>query len=316
MRTRFLLTFFCLVIFFAASQSAQAQPMQVTTCGQTLSNAGVYVLATDLNCTAATGDITGVQITASNITFHLAGHTISSPVCDDSRNVTGIFVVGGITNVKIDGGNVSGFNDGVVLSSSNSTVKGMKVSGACFSGIHVQGANNRVEKISATGNGDGVSLLSTKNATVRCNYLSGNTRNGVTVSGTGTTNSFLDANIIEDNIINNNGSVGGFGVSIINGSYNIIRDNAINHNRNGIFIDTPNNRVRGNTVNGSTDVGISIGSSGTTNNVRRNTVLGSGNTDMTDDNAGCDANTWRNNIFMTDLVAGVSDGGPNTGCIQ
>jgi parallel beta-helix repeat protein len=303
-------------MFFAASQSAQAQPIHVTTCGQTLSVAGEYMLMNDLNCTAATGDFDGVRITASNVTFHLAGHTISNPDCDQSRNITGIFVVGGITNVKIDGGNVSGFNDGVVLSSSNSSVKGMKVTGACLSGIHVQGVNNRVEKNSATGNGDGVSLLSTKNATVRCNYLSGNTRNGVTVSGTGTTNNFLEANIIEDNIINNNGSVGGFGVAVINGSYNIVRDNAVNHNRNGIFIDTPNNRVRDNTVNGSTDVGISVGSFGTTNTVRRNTVLGSGNTDMTDDNAGCDANTWRNNTFMTDLVAGVSDGGPNTGCIQ
>lgn len=316
MRTRSLLMIFGLVLVFSASQKTQAQLIPVTTCGQNLSAAGEYVLMNDLNCIAPTGDFDGVRITASNVVFHLAGRTISSPVCDQSRNITGIFVIGGITNVQVDGGNVSGFNDGIVLSSSNSSVNGMQVSGACQSGIGVQSTNNRLEKNTVTGNGDGVSLVSTRNTIVRCNYFSNNTRNGVTVSGTGTTSNFGDANIIEDNIINNNGSVGGYGVAIFNGSYNIVRDNAVNHNLNGILINTPNNLVRKNTVNGSSDVGISIGSFGTPSVVRGNTVLGSGNTDMTDDSAGCGANTWRNNTFRTDLVVGVTDGGMNFGCIR
>jgi hypothetical protein len=36
--------------------------------------------------------------------------------------------------------------------------------------------------------------------------------------------------------------------------------------------------------------------------------------DMEDDNPGC--GTWTDNEFVTDHVAGASDGGPGTGCIQ
>jgi len=311
MKARYLLMVIGLVLAFATSQKIQAQLIPVTSCEQTLSAAGEYVLMNDIDCSAATGDITGVRITASNVIFHLAGHTISSTVCDQTRNVTGIFVVGGITNVKVDGGNVSGFNDGVLLSSSNSSVKGVKVTGACFSGIGVQGINNRIEKNTATGNGDGVLLLSTISAIVRSNNLSGNLRDGVALSGDNTTD-----NLIEDNIINNNGSVGGYGVAIINGSNNTVRDNAVNHNSNGIFIDSPNNRVRENTVNGSSDVGIAVSLLGSPSTVRLNTVLGSGNADMTDESLGCGGNTWRNNTFITDLVNGISNGGPNAGCLR
>jgi parallel beta-helix repeat protein len=316
MRSRYLLMVFGLTLAFAALQTAQAQLIPVTNCGQTLDAPGEYVLMNDLSCEQASGDFDGVRITASNVTFHLAGHTISSSVCDPSRNVTGIFVVGGITNVKIDGGNVSGFNDGIVLSASNSSVTGVKVTGACQSGIHVQGTNNLVENNTATDNGDGISLISTKRTIVHCNNLSDNLRTGVVVSGTGRAEGFFEANIIEDNILCNNGFAGGFGVAIFNGSYNIIRDNAVNHDLNGIFIDTPNNRVRNNTVNGSLDVGIAIGSSGSPSVVRYNTVLGSGKTDMSDDSGGCGANIWRDNTFMTDLVNGVPDGGMGSGCIK
>lgn len=299
---------FGLVLVFATSQTAQAQLNPVTTCGQPLDAAGEYVLMNDLNCTSATGDVIGVQITASNVTFHLAGHTISSPVCDLNRNITGIFVVGGITNVKIDGGNVSGFNDGIQLSASNSSVKGMTVTGACASGIGVQGANNRIEKNTATGNGDGVLLLSTTAAIVRANNLSDNTRAGVVVSGDNT----MD-NLIEDNIINGNDN---YGVAVFNGSNTIIRDNAANHNQNGIFIDSANSRVRDNIVSGSANVGINVTTNGSPSVVRFNTVFGSGVTDMVDNSAGCGGNIWRNNSFMTDLVNGIPNGGPNVPCLR
>jgi len=307
----FLMAFFCLALVVAAAQKTSAQLQPVTTCGQTLAAAGEYVLMNDLNCSAPTGDITGVEISASNVVFHLAGHTISSSICDLSRNVNGIFAFGGLTNVRIDGGNVSGFNDGIVLSSSISIVKGVKVTGACAFGFAVQGANNRIEKNTASGNGDGVLLLSTTGTIVRANDLSGNLRNGLGISGENTTD-----NIVEDNIINSNGATEGFGVAIFNGSNNLVRDNAVNHNHNGIFLGSPNNRVRENTVNGSTDVGISVTTFGNPSIVRLNTVLGSGNRDMSDDNAGCGGNTWRNNTFVSDFVNNIPNGGMNVGCLR
>src|SRR5262245_47357864 len=53
-------------------------PTSVTACGQVLNWPGEYVLTTNLDCSGGAGDYNGVTITASNVNFHLAGHTIAS----------------------------------------------------------------------------------------------------------------------------------------------------------------------------------------------------------------------------------------------
>jgi parallel beta-helix repeat protein len=284
-------------------------------CPQELSAPGEYVLTGDLACTGA---VSGVIITASNVVFHLAGHTISSTTCDLSETFGGIFVQGGISGVRIDGGAVSGFNDGIILSSSNSRVVGMTVMNACVFGITVSGRNNWLEKNVVTTSGvDGIALGQASRTRVISNDISGNVRLGVDISN------FSDKNIVEDNIINNNGIVGEQGgVAIFNGTGNIIRNNAVNNNWAGILLESPGNLAQGNTVNGSADVGIVINSFGASSTVRRNTVLGSGLADMSDGSAGCDGNAWgvpypaQGNLFQTDLVVGVADGGPGVGCIR
>ena len=296
--------------------------MPVTTCGQTLGTAGEYLLMNDLTCAAPMGDFDGVRITASNVTFHLGGHTISSSVCDDSRNVTGIFVVGAITNVKIDGGKVSGFNDGIQLSSSNSRVAGMTVTGACVSGIGVQGDNNEVTANIVTGSGsDGILLSPATRAAIRGNHCTGNTRAGVALSD-GAYN-----NLIAFNILNNNGGLGGegYGVAIFNGIGNTVRDNAANYNNYGIRIVSavnpggladPINRILDNTATNNSNLGIWVEPTLEPSNIRRNSVFNSGVADMQDDSPGCGANTWRNNRFVTDLVNGVPNGGPSVPCLR
>ena len=306
-----------LVVIVILSQTTQAQPTPVTTCGQTLSIAGEYVLSNNLNCSGISGDHNGVTITASNVVFHLAGRTISSTDCDINRNLSGIFVAGGVSGVKIDGGTVIGFNDGILLSSSNSRVKGMTVRNSCIFGILVGGENNRVETSVVTGSGtDGIILSPSSGSVITSNYSSGNVRAGVALSD------FADNNTIENNILNNNGGGGeGHGVAIFNGTRNTIRNNAANYNDVGIRVAIPenpngnpnlSNRVVGNKVSGNSRLGIWIQDTAAPSIVRRNTVLGSGITDMVDQSVGCDGNIWRNNIFMTALVAG----GPNPGCIQ
>jgi hypothetical protein len=46
-----------------------------------------------------------------------------------------------------------------------------------------------------------------------------------------------------------------------------------------------------------------------------NAVFISGSSDMADATPGCASNVWTGNSFETDLVAGVSGGGPGVGCI-
>lgn len=287
-------------------------------CGQTLSVPGEYVLTGDLPCTGA---VNGVRISSSGVTFHLAGHTISNATCDDSQTFAGIFVDGGTSNVEIEGGTVQGFNDGIVLSSSHSRVRGMTVQNACAVGILVQGVNNRVLTNVVTRSGsDGIILSPATGAIIAANYCTGNKRAGVALSD------FADNNLIVKNILNGNGGSGeGHGVAVFNGTRNVIRNNAANYNDFGIRIASAvnpggrpalRNQVFENTVSGNSRVGIWIQDEGSPSVIKLNRVLGSGDADMLDDSTGCGANTWRRNTFRTDLVAGLPDGGPSAGCIR
>jgi parallel beta-helix repeat protein len=282
---------------------------EVTSCGDTLSQPGEYILATDLDCSGTFAN--GINISASNVVLHLAGHTLSSTDCNANLEVNGISVPGGLTNVQIDGGTVSGFNDGIVLYSSDSIIMGTTVKGACFFGIAVSGQRNQLKKNVVTESGiDGIGVGQASQTIIASNYISWNTRVGVDISNSSSNN------VVHDNIINNNGTTEGVGVAIFGGTNNVIKQNAVNFNFNGISIDSPGNYALDNSVNGNSNTGISIGAVGASSTVRRNTVLGSGVVDMSDGSAECDSNTWKNKIFQTDLVVGVSDGGPGTGCIK
>jgi parallel beta-helix repeat protein len=292
-----------------AVRPAQAST-PVTACGQTLSAPGEYILATNLDCSGTMAN--GVNIAASNVAFHLAGHTISSTDCDSTKGITGISTLGGLTKVRIDGGTVKGFNDGIALVSSNSRVAGVIVTNACIFGIAVQGANNQVDTSVVTLSGlDGIGLQVATNTHIVSNDISGNVRLGVDLANNS------NNNFITNNIINDNGIVAGEqgGVAIFFGTNNLIANNALNNNFEGIELESPGNIARGNTVSGS-HTGIFVTSFGAPSTVIHNTVLGSSTADMSDDVAGCGGDVWKGNDFQTDLVAGVSDGGPKAGCIR
>jgi parallel beta-helix repeat protein len=303
------LTFFGLAAVLLLTVSPARALIPVAACGQTLDvPGGKYILTVDLDCSGTLAN--GINITASSVFFHLAGHTISSTDCDPSKGIGGIVVSGGISGVRIDGGTVRGFDDGVVLYSSSSRMSGMTVTNACVFGIAVSGQNNRVDTSVVTLSGlDGIGIGAASGTYIVSNDISGNARVGVDISN------FSNNNFVMDNIINSNGILDGEqgGVAIFNGTNNLVANNALNHNFNGIEIESPGNLVRGNTVNGS-HTGIFITTVGSPSTVKNNTVLGSVIADMSDDT--CGVNTWRNNTFQTDLVAGVSDGGPGTGCIR
>lgn len=278
-------------------------------CGQTLNHPGEYVLTGDLTCAAGQN---GIIITASDVKFHLGGHTISNPSCDLSLEMIGVFVQGGTSGVLVEGGTVSGFNDGIVVSSLTSQVVGMTVKNACLYGILVSTSeydldnDNRVERNVVTSSGYGVALGYSKGNDVNANDLSGNAV-GILVSANS------NGNRITNNIVNNSTQTG---AHIADGSNNLFKYNSFNFNANGIVLAHPGNSVLDNTVSGSANTGISIETTGTKSTVERNTVLGSGIIDMSDINVGCGVNAWMHNTFETDLVAGIPDFGPGAGCLQ
>jgi parallel beta-helix repeat protein len=297
------------VILLGAIGPAQAALILVNPangCPQTLNTpGGQYVLTGDLDCSGTNGN--GIIITASNVIFHLAGHTIKSTDRDPTKNISGI-VVQSVSGVLIDGGTVRGFNDGVFLDAftANSRVSGMTVKGASIFGMVVSGSQNQVDMSVVTESGsDGIGLGSASGAVITSNDISGNARVGVAIS-----NSSND-NVVQNNIINNNGIIlgTGDGVAIFNGTKNLIQNNAVNNNFTGISIGSPGNTVTGNTVNGSVGsgangVGIEITNNGAPSTVQANTVLGSSLLDMSDGNTNCDGDTWKNNTFQTASPAG------------
>ena len=165
-------------------------------CPKTLNTPGEeYILTGDLACS---GVVNGVNITASGVIFHLAGHTISNDAtCGALSNQasSGIFVQSGLSKVHIDGGTVSGFNDGILLSSSFSRVRGMTVTDTCVFGILVQGDKNQVDTNVVTASKiDGIALVPASNAVITSNDTSGNVRAGISLSD------FAANNTITNNI--------------------------------------------------------------------------------------------------------------------
>lgn len=277
-------------------------------CPQTLSAPGEYVLTGDLACS---GTVSGIVITSANVTFHLAGHTISNAACDLTVGFGGIFVMNNVSGVEIDGGTISGFNDGIDLNASSSQVRGMKIKNACAFGVAVSGQGNRIDKNVVTGSQlDGIGLGSANGTVVTYNDISSNRRVGVDISN------FSNGNVVYSNIIHDNGVSEGYGVAVFNGLFNIVFDNVLSNNFIGVGLQSPANLAQANTVSGSRNTGIAISTDGAPSAVRLNTVLGSVIVDMSDGSPTCGANQWQNNTFETDQAAGIPDGGPAAGCIR
>jgi parallel beta helix pectate lyase-like protein len=304
------------VVFFAWSPASAKtiKIFHVTHCGQTLDKAGVYVLDTDLDCSGSLAD--GLVISASGVTFHLGNHTLSSTDCDMTREIYGIFVPGNIVNVKIDGGTVRGFVDGVVLSSSKSRVSAMTVTGACLFGIAVQNNGNTVttSRVSHSG-GDGIGLQVATQTLITANDISDNGGFGVGLANNS------NHNFITYNMFSRNGANGGGGIVIQDGdnnnnNNNTVANNALDGNVQGIVVANALSVVHNNTIRGSLDTGLWMQIWGIPSIIMHNTVLGSAQSDMLDDSLNCGGNTWRNNFFDTDVVNAVSDGGMGVGCIQ
>ena len=114
---------------------------------------------------------------------------------------------------------------------------------------------------------------------------------------------------------------GGEGITLVNGSaQNTVQNNTVSGSFSGIqlgdvvFGGANQNTIQSNTAKLNVR-GIWV-VQGTGNSIQGNTALDNRDWDLGDQNPGCDSNVWSSNQFVTDNVAGASDGGPGTGCIQ
>jgi parallel beta-helix repeat protein len=277
-----------------APPPAHAASTPVTECGQELSEPGDYHLAQDLGPCAGHG----VVITASDVRLSLAGHTITGAASEGScEPQIGIDVRSPAEGVRISGGTVTRFADGVSLTG-QSRATALRVVDNCGFGIMVVGTGAQVDTSLVSGSVDGILLCGTTEALVTANDVFGNSRYGVILS---CADSGHDRNQVLRNVLRENGlpTGDGGGVGVFGGDEHHIAGNNITGNLLGItLVSTARTVIEDNAVNGNLTNGIVLTGWAHDTSVSGNTAYRNGLLDLQDDNA-CGTNTWTSNLFET-----------------
>ena len=280
--------------------------------------AGNHVLDGNLGCNPGTGGAVVTLLAGAHL--NLNGFTVS---CGNGASGIGIRVTG--TGVHINNGHVHGCGAGILLS-----LGGFHH----LNGLHVDGNIC----CGAGGSGDGIVLILSNDNLINGNTVSFNQAIGVHLvsSSRNQLNTMIirsnegpptcggvaffahsNNNVISSSDISDNGDFGVFIDFTSNGntvrSSTVVGTNFFGFPTPGIEVFGSGNTIRGNTASGN---GVGILVFGTSNLIQSNTALANVFVDLDDVNPGCDGNTWKSNTFVTDLVAGVPDGGPGVGCIQ
>jgi parallel beta-helix repeat protein len=324
---------------------------QISSCPYVITAPGVYQVTQDLGPCPGTA----ITITASKVDLHLNGHTLSGEGGDgiavlgqtnvsiDNGTIQG-FGTGvrfrGTVDCKITKVTVRQNSNGIATGDSSSV--GLTVTDCTALqngniGILFDGGTRASSVVRSTANGNGFAGISLDPGTF-ANTVTNNTANNNGDSGI---NLFgANGNTVERNTTDRNGSFGigshtsnrntitrnsatgnGNAGIVVNGgsAQNTVQNNTTTGNNLGIAVDdgggTTSNTVQGNTAT-LNNVGIWVGNGAGGNTLQGNTALDNRDVDLEDQNFGCDSNAWNNNKFVTDLVAGVPDGGPNAGCIR
>jgi parallel beta-helix repeat protein len=326
-----------------------APPAQAATatCGQVITQS--VTLSADVGPCANNGLVVG----ADGITVDLGGHRVfGTSAAGDGAGV----LVAGRTGVTVTNGTVTDFDGGVVLKGGGrnsvnrilaqhnygQTAGQVAVPGTLYGdGIAVEGStNNLIQNNEATDNapfsGIGIYELSDSDHPFPAGPATGNIVEGNSVhdnvgcraggtcdnDGIRIEPAVSPGNIIMGNTVARNGLDGISLFSLVHGQTvmgNVVTDNGFHGavKGDGIRVFGYSNLVRGNTVRGNAQDGISVGrrSTGAPNNPlpgtvngRTNQILGnttgtSGHFDLYDSNPACDNNAWHANSSTTAFPA-------------
>jgi parallel beta-helix repeat protein len=282
---------------------------KISQFGYVITAPGTYQVTQDLG----PGSGNAITVLTGNVALHLGGHTLTG-----AGSGAGVDVEGPAgNNVTIDHGTVQGFQDGIFLNNAaNCQVSHVTASQNSRDGILILNtASNTVTDSTASQNGDkGIQVFGSSGNTLTRNTANGNNNLGISFEFGSYGNTAVH------NTTNANKGTGG--IVLAGGTtQNTVLDNTCNGNFIGIevgvygFGEASGNTIQNNTANQNV-IGIQLVQNSSDNTLQGNTALTNGSIDLEDDNSNCDSNTWANNKFVTDLVAGVNDGGPGTGCIR
>jgi parallel beta-helix repeat protein len=280
----------------AAAYPAAAGPfvaIPISSCPYTILAAGNYALTQDLTCPGTEPAIT-VAPGVDNVRLFLKGRTLTG-----DGQVGGIVAEGTpedpIEGLRIVGGTVTGFSDGVLIRNApGARVARLTADGNLENGIYVdQSPNARIVGNTASGSVKGIYVRDCEGCWIVDNRATGNARS-VTSDGIwllGSTSAWVKRNTATGN--------GDDGIELVSNS--------------------TNNLIRANVTTGNNGSGIDVADGSRGNRLVRNRATGNDanndgtEQDLTDRNlsSGC-VNTWLDNSFATDS----EDDGPGAGCIR
>jgi hypothetical protein len=265
----------------------------ISACGYVVNAPGSYSLTADLTCPAV-----GILVASSNVDLDLNHHTVASSSANDVGIITATkdpFIPGTpgldfsscvtVTGVHIHNGTVKGFNQGIVICSSNAATNGPSIPMRATVD-HVVSQNNHV----------GIALLSSGGNALDNNFLTLNDTYAIQLENAST--NVIGKNLIDSNnigiSINNNSNTNTVLVNSVSLSFYIgVRVTASSGNAisNNFFTDSNNQ---------NTSIGIALGVGTSGNAVSANIAFDSLIYDLLDLTP-CNTNTWSKNFFGSAL---------------
>ncbi len=289
-------------------------------CGMIIDTPGQYHLSSDLVCDS------GVKVAAHDVHINMNGHTLTGPGAGPGVD-SGIKTSDGtrcvaVKGLNIKGGTITGFGSGIELCESmNAHVSGMTLTRNNV-GIELFYSNgNQIDGNDISDNGGpghnsyGVLLNHSRDNRIDSNKVNRNSSININCGGfnlTGSSNNSITSNEISANVMTSRvvgGHIhGGFGIRLREGSNgNTVSGNTLNGNSTGFNSHNSfNNRIQGNTVKDSEEVGFRISGRSLNNAVESNTASGNRFFDLFESQPDCGSTTWKSNTFGTS----------NRSCIQ
>jgi len=244
---RFLIPFAVVLVFVAGNASA-ATP--VTTC-ITIDTPGYYYLVNDI----INASSTCINITASDVVLDGRGHVIDGVHLSYSYGID----ASSVQNVTVINLAVREFYYGVYFTNVNSSrVENCTISRNAVGVVLESSSSNTISNNTISSNdGSGVRLEFSSGNTIADNTIIINYWHGVSLG-------FSSNNTISNNtIIYNYSPEGGAivcGISLYSSYSDTIIDNTINSNGCGVFLDSYNTMVAGNTISNNWWWGVTLSS--------------------------------------------------------
>jgi len=261
-----------MLLTIAGVASAQVScDSSITSCGCTISSAGVYTIDADLDSSQGlTSGNSCLDVAAANVLLFTNGHPILG---DGSGNGIGIHVLSGATNAFLEAAGVQG-----------SSVYYSVLLGWQY-GLESQAPGVTADGFGYDVNTTGVLLKGAQNNTIAWSEAIGNAVYGMWISG-GIGNQISGASISDNAVAGVYLGCSGTGPQ---------GQPCTGH---GNSVATQTNYIYALTVGGMENYGIAVEQGGTQNVVVNDASSGNTTDDLFDGNSGCGSNLWLVNTFV------------------